>query len=223
MEIGTSAATNSFRSVTVWDRTGAGTATAGVAARCTVAHAPSTDGAEHCRRRDRNTCHRERSSSCRSPTANRRPRSMRSRTRRLSRATRLDGLRRPSDARDPRSAVPHRCARRPPAPRVVLPVPCDPEPLRHRAHRVGAGALLRGVPVDADAHRRSRRAGGGLATRPPRVLLARRLGRLHGEFHRSRPLLPRGHRGHAADVRPQPDPSCRRWSVGAAAIGRWSR
>ena len=45
-----------------------------------------------------------------------------------------------------------------------------------------------------------------IAARPPRLLLARRVGRLHRELHRPRPVLPRGHRCDAADVRAQPDP-----------------
>ncbi len=72
--------------------------------------------------------------------------------------------------------------------------------------RSGARALLRGVPADADAHRRPDRARRRIAARPPRLLLARRVRRLHGELHRSCPVLPRGHRCHAADVRAQPDP-----------------
>ena len=45
-----------------------------------------------------------------------------------------------------------------------------------------------------------------VAARPSRLLLARRVGRLHLELHRPRPDLPRGHRPHAAHVRTQPDP-----------------
>ena len=60
--------------------------------------------------------------------------------------------------------------------------------------------MMRGRTTDPLVDRR------GLAARPARLLLARRVGRLHVELHRARPVLPRGHRAHAAHVRPQPAP-----------------
>ncbi len=110
------------------------------------------------------------------------------------------------DARHPRPPVSARRVRHPAQAHLVLPVARDPPALRQRRDRSGAGSLLRGVRADADAHRRPAGDRRRVATRPPRLLLARRVGRLHLELHRPRPLLPRGHRRHAPHVRPQPDP-----------------
>ena len=61
-----------------------------------------------------------------------------------------------------------------------------------------------------------------LAARPPRLLQPRAQRRLRRVVHRASPLLPRGQRADAADVRPQPDPRQpgRRMGRGRLPAGR---
>ena len=174
-------------------------------------------------RRDRHTSARARRSSCRSPTVNRRPCSTRSRPPRRRRLA--DRRRRgPPDARDPRPAVPGRRVRRPAQARLVLLVARDPPPLRGGHDRPGAGPLLRGLPIDADAapttrscSRRRRRRTVTATSRSASRPTTRRVSSAAARF-----FLEVTERD-AAHVRPQSDPHVAGRRGGAAATVRWSR
>ena len=100
---------------------------------------------------------------------------------------------RPPDARPARPPVPPRRVRRPPAPRLVLPVARHPAVLPRRARSTSCRTTsARCATSCATRTHRSAGARRRLAARPPRLLQPRAERRLRRLVHRPGPVLPRG-------------------------------
>ena len=95
--------------------------------------------------------------------------------------------------------------------------------LPRRRRRAGAQQLQRGAPAPAGDTPVPAGRGRRLAAGPPRLLLPRDQLRLHRVASSAGPVLPRGQRPDAADLRPQPGPREPGRRDGRRSTGRSSR